>query len=79
MGETLRILLIEDDQVLGTAIRDHIASNGHGVDWVQRIDDARLALATVGYELIVSATPGPYGFGLEDFRKRHGMRSSTAL
>jgi len=27
----------------------------------------------------VSAPPGPYGFGLEVLRKRHGMRSSRAL
>ncbi|MBS7701582.1 MAG: DDE-type integrase/transposase/recombinase [Chelatococcus sp.] len=26
-----------------------------------------------------SAAPGPYGFGVDVFRKRHGMRSSTPL
>lgn len=30
-------------------------------------------------EFGVSAAPRPYGFGLDVFRKRHGMRSSTAL
>ena len=29
--------------------------------------------------ITVSAPPAPYGLGVEDFRKRHGMRSSTPL
>ena len=43
----MRVLLIEDDQVLGSAVREHVASLGYGVDWMKRLDDARDALATV--------------------------------
>ena len=52
----MRVLLIEDDHVLGAAIRDHVLSTGHAVDWMQRIDDARLALASVSYELVLLET-----------------------
>jgi len=48
-GAKVRVLLIEDDHVLGAAIRDHINSTGHSADWMQRLDDARLALDAVAY------------------------------
>jgi two-component system, OmpR family, response regulator len=62
---SLRVLLIEDDYVLGAAIRDHVLSTGHAVDWVQRIDDARLALASVEYELVLLDLNLPDGRGLD--------------
>ena len=41
----MRILLIEDDAVLGAAVRDQIAGDGQSVDWVTRLDAAGDALA----------------------------------
>lgn len=61
----MRVLLIEDDHVLGAAIRDHVLSTGHAVDWMQRIDDARLALAGVPYELVLLDLNLPDGRGLD--------------
>jgi two-component system OmpR family response regulator len=61
----VRVLLIEDDHVLGAAIRDHVLSSGHAVDWMQRIDDARLALAGVAYELVLLDLNLPDGRGLD--------------
>ena len=34
----MRVLLVEDDTVLGAAVRDQIAADGHSVDWVMRLD-----------------------------------------
>jgi len=62
---TMRVLLIEDDHVLGGAIRDHVLSTGHAVDWMQRLDDARLALASVPYELVLLDLNLPDGRGLD--------------
>ena len=39
-GGCMRILLIEDDYVLGEAVRDHIAADGHGVDWMRALGPA---------------------------------------
>jgi len=64
----MRILLIEDDYVLGAAIRDHVIADGHSVDWMQRIDDARAALGSVGYELILLDLSLPDGSGLDLLR-----------
>ena len=40
----MRILLIEDDKVIGTAVREQIEADGHSVDWAQRLDAAGDAL-----------------------------------
>jgi two-component system, OmpR family, response regulator len=64
-GFTVRILLIEDDHVLGEAMRDQMRADGHGVDWMQRLDDARAALDTVDYGLILLDLNLPDGRGLD--------------
>jgi two-component system OmpR family response regulator len=61
----VRILLIEDDHVLGEAMRDQVRADGHGVDWMQRLDDARAALDTVDYGLILLDLNLPDGRGLD--------------
>ncbi len=69
----MRILLIEDDTVLGTAVRDQIAGDGHSVDWVLRLDEAREAIAGTGYDLVLLDLMLPDGRGvpfLKDLRSR---------
>ena len=44
---TLRILLAEDDAVLGDAIFVHLKRGGHAVDWVRDGADADAALAAL--------------------------------
>lgn len=65
----MRILLIEDDYVLGEAMRDQVSADGHGVDWMQRLDDARAALHTVEYGLILLDLNLPDGRGLDLLRQ----------
>ena len=65
----MRVLLVEDDYVLGEAVREHVASLGHGVDWMKRLDDAREALATVAYELVLLDLNLPDGRGLDLLRE----------
>lgn len=65
----MRILLIEDDHVLGEAIRDHLLSLGHAADWMQRLDESRLALQSVTYELVLLDLGLPDGRGLDLLRE----------
>ncbi|WP_269581018.1 response regulator [Roseibium sp. Sym1] len=60
----MRVLLIEDDAILGEAIRDHVVMQGHGVDWVTRLDEASLAIDAVPYELLLLDLNLPDGLGL---------------
>jgi two-component system OmpR family response regulator len=60
----MRVLLIEDDRALGTAIRDQIAADGHSVDWMNRLDSARDARASTSYDLILLDLMLPDGLGI---------------
>lgn len=64
----MRILLVEDDKELGSAMRDHIASEGHAIDWMQTISDAQSCISTVRYDLIVLDLNLPDGAGLDLLR-----------
>jgi CheY-like chemotaxis protein len=65
----MRVLVIEDDRVLGEAVREHVASFGYGVDWMKRIDEARDALATVPYDLVLLDLNLPDGRGMDLLRE----------
>lgn len=64
----MRVLLIEDDRVLGGAVREHVASLGYGIDLMTRLDDANEALATTAYELILLDLNLPDGHGITFLR-----------
>lgn len=60
----MRVLLIEDDLTLGEAVRDHVASEGHAIDWMKTIGTADEALATTEYGLILLDLRLPDGSGI---------------
>jgi two-component system OmpR family response regulator len=63
-GTTMRILLIEDDTILGAAVRDQIAADGQSVDWVIRLDAAAEAVRGASYDLILLDLMLPDGRGM---------------
>lgn len=65
----MRVLLIEDDENLGSAVREQIAADGHAVDWVCRLDEARHNAKTVSYDLILLDLILPDGQGLDFLKK----------
>lgn len=60
----MRILLIEDDTVLGAAVRDQIAGDGQSVDWVTRLDAAGDAMGGAAYDLVLLDLMLPDGRGI---------------
>lgn len=69
----MRLLLVEDDAMLGRAMRQGLDDAGFTVDWVQDGRSAELALATGVYDLAVMdlGLPGRDGMALlEDLRSR---------
>ncbi|WP_075214322.1 response regulator transcription factor [Mongoliimonas terrestris] len=64
----MRVLLIEDDRGLGSAVRDQIVDGGHSIDWVTRLADARDHVAAAPYDLVLLDLMLPDGRGL-DFLK----------
>ena len=52
-GISMRLLLVEDDQMIGASVRDGLRREGYSVDWVRDGMAAELAVANGVYELIL--------------------------
>lgn len=65
----MRVLLIEDEPLLGQAVQEHVAADGHAVDSVGRLDQARSAMRTVDYDLVLLDLHLPDGRGLDLLRQ----------
>jgi two-component system response regulator QseB len=63
-GSQVRILLIEDDEMLGEAVRDGLRQAGHVVDWVRSGGAAQAALSTSSFSALVLDLGLPDGDGL---------------
>jgi two-component system, OmpR family, response regulator len=72
----MRILLIEDDKVIGSAVREQIEADGHSVDWAQRLDAAGDALAGAKFDLLLLDLMLPDGRGIP-FLKSLRAKGST--
>ena len=70
----MRILLVADDALIGNAIGDHVAADGHAVDWARTLADARAFrdVATFGLILLDLRLPDGDGNGLlKEIRAGH--------
>jgi len=75
----MRILLIEDDTVLGAAVRDQIAADGHSADWVHRLDAAGEHLRSIPYDLVLLDLMLPDGRGVPFLRALRGRGNATPV
>jgi two-component system OmpR family response regulator len=78
-GNTMRILLIEDDLILGAAVRDQIVDDGHSIDWVQRLDDAADHAQVTSYDLILLDLMLPDGRGITYLQGRRRQGDVTPV
>ena len=60
----MRILLVEDDGLLGDGVQAGLRQAGFGVDWAKTCDEGRLAVATGDYSCMVLDIGLPDGSGL---------------
>lgn len=75
----MRILLVEDDPGLGMAVQDQILAEGHGVDRVMTVADARACVDGVAYDLVLLDLMLPDGSGLSFLRDLRGRGSVTPV
>jgi len=64
----MRLLLVEDDTMIGDSVRQGLRQDGFAVDWVQDGETAELALRTTAYALILLDLGLPQKSGLEVLR-----------
>lgn len=75
----MRILLVEDDAMLGEAVRDYLANAGHALDWMHRLDDAGNAFAAMPYDLVLLDLHLPDGRGLDFLRELRRRGDTTPV
>ncbi|MGC4252739.1 MAG: response regulator transcription factor [Sphingobium sp.] len=74
-----RLLLAEDDAVLGRAIKGALEMEGHAVDLVRRGDDVLAAVAAQDYSVILLDLGLPHMSGLDALRQLRADRCSTPV
>lgn len=75
----MRILLVEDDVAIGSAVREHAAADGHAVDWATSLQGAREYAAVVTYGLILLDLQLPDGNGLAYLRSMRNRSDVTPV
>jgi two-component system, OmpR family, response regulator len=64
----MSILLVEDNTLIGEALRDHLLADGWLVDWSTELQGARCAVNRATYALVLLDLHFPEGNGLELLR-----------
>lgn len=75
----MRILLAEDDELLGSGIRAGLAQHGFQVDWVRDGVAAERELATGAYQAAVLDLGLPRQDGMEVLRQTRARRNTTPV
>ena len=77
----MRLLLVEDDAMIGESIEEELREQGYAVDWVRDGKAAELALQTHHYDLVLLDLGLPRKQGLDvlaDYR-RHGGKAPVLI
>lgn len=72
----MRLLLIEDDDILGEGLRDYLRSEGHAVDWLRCLADTVSARGEP-YDAWLLDWQLPDGSGLDWLRTQRGQGCTT--
>lgn len=79
----MRLLLVEDDEMLGAALRAGLRQDGHAVDWARSAGEADTAWIAAGkaaaYDAVVLDLGLPDGSGLDLLRRARQRRVATPV
>ena len=79
----MRLLLVEDDAMLGAALRAGLRQDGHAVDWVRSADEAHTAWIAAGraaaYDAVVLDLGLPDGSGIDLLKQARQRRIATPV
>ena len=75
----MRVLLVEDDEMIGQSLREALASQGWSVDWVKDGLLAQSALADGDYACVLLDLGLPKADGVEVLRKARSLGDTTPV
>ena len=77
----MRILLVEDDELLGEALRDGLRQDGYVVDWMHDSGAARAALSATTFSALVLdlGLPGGDGLGVLHWLRQKGEATPVII
>lgn len=73
----MRVLLLEDDLVLGEGLRDFLRADGHVVDWCQQLSQAQTLVASEPFDAWLVDWQLPDGSGLQWLRLQRQRGATT--
>lgn len=75
----MRVLLVEDDVLLGDGLQQGLIQQGYAVDWLQRGDEAEAALRAHRYDCVVLDWQLPGLTGVELLQRLRARRDTTPV
>jgi DNA-binding response OmpR family regulator len=75
----MRLLLVEDDLMIGESVLDLLRAEHYAVDWVKDGEMAETALFTQNYDLVLLDIGLPRRDGLAVLRKLRGQKNRTPV
>lgn len=75
----MRILVVEDDQIIGDGIVQALGLEDYAADWVEDVESAQTALETNEYEIVILDIGLPDGSGLDVLRKMRQDNNDTPV
>jgi two-component system response regulator QseB len=75
----MRILLVEDDRMIGDTLRAALRLDGHAVDWVRDAAAAQATLASERFDVVLLDLGLPKGDGLDVLRELRARHDSTPV
>jgi DNA-binding response OmpR family regulator len=75
----MRVLLVEDDEMIGHSLRDALGAHGWSVDWVKDGELAQSALADGDYACVLLDLGLPKRDGVEVLRKARATGDATPV
>jgi two-component system response regulator QseB len=75
----MRLLLVEDDRMIGDSLRQALRLEGHAVDWVYDAQAAGATLASERFDCVLLDVGLPKGSGLDVLRALRGRGDATPV
>lgn len=75
----MRVLLVEDDVLLGDGLQQGLIQQGYAVDWLQRGDEAEAAMLAHCYDCVVLDWQLPGLTGVELLQRLRARRDTTPV